>query len=265
MFDTKGNAMSSTSDALIYLVAGTLRGWRGTFVLNRKGPKPERILKLYDIEASPYCRMVREVLTELDLEVLILPCPKGGRRFRQEAEAIGGKQQFPLLIDDNTNTILYESSDIAAYLIKTYAHQPKKFKRLPRKLDLASLYLGSALMYRFGGITGLKSKPSKQPEKPLILYSFEASPYSKPVRARLSELELPYILRNTGKAARTDIGPPMIRDTLFKAPKGTSPTRAWLAENTGKVQVPYLIDENTGVAMYESEAILRYLDSTYGN
>ncbi|MCE2679681.1 MAG: glutathione S-transferase N-terminal domain-containing protein [Burkholderiales bacterium] len=257
--------MSSTPDALIYLLAGTLRGWRGAMVLDRKGPKPERMLKLYDIEASPYCRMVREVLTELDLEVLILPCPKGGRRFRQEAEAIGGKQQFPLLIDDNTNTILYESSDISNYLIKTYASKPERFKRLPRRLDLASLFVGSALMYRFGGITGLAAKPSKLPQKPLILYSFESSPYSKPVRARLCELELPYILRNTGKGKTTDIGPPMFRDKLFKGPKGTTPTRAWLEENTGKVQVPYLIDENTGVAMYESQDILNYLDLTYGS
>jgi glutathione S-transferase len=223
------------------------------------------MLKLYDIEASPYCRMVREVLTELDLEALILPCPKGGRRFRQEAQAIGGKQQFPLLIDDNTNTILYESSEIVSYLIRTYANKPTRFKRLPRKLDLALLYVGSALMYRFGGITGLTAKPSKQPQKPLILYSFESSPFSKPVRARLCELELPYILRNTGKGAATDLGPPMFRDTLFKAPKETTPTRTWLAENTGKVQVPYLIDENTGVAMYESQKILNYLDATYAS
>lgn len=257
--------MGSNGSALINLVAGTVRGWRGTLVRNRNGQKPQRLLKLYDMEASPYCRLVREVLTELDLDVLILPCPKGGQRFRQEAEAIGGKQQFPLLVDDNTGTILYESSDIVDYLVRTYATKPQRFKRLPRALEVFTSLLSSVLMYRPGGLTGLKARPSRLPEKPLTLFSFETSPYSKPVRARLCELELPYVLKNTGKAANTDLGPPFFRDKLFKGPMGTSPHRAWLAERTGKVQVPYLIDENTGVAMYESADILAYLDTTYGS
>ena len=110
----------------------------------------------------------------------------------------------------------------------------------------------------------MKARPSKVPAEPLVLYSFESSPYSKPVRARLCELEIPYLLKNTPKGAMTDMGPPVFRDKLFKAPKGTTRNRAWLAEHTGKVQVPYLIDPNTGVAMYESNDILRYLDKTYG-
>jgi glutathione S-transferase len=256
--------MGTQGSAIINLFAGTFRGWRGTQVISRKGPKPQRMLKLYDMEVSPYCRLVREVLTELDMDVLILPCPKGGQRFRQEAEAIGGKQQFPLLIDDNTGTILYESGDIVDYLIQTYADKPARFKRLPRFLDLPSSYLASILMWRPAGLTGMMARPSRQPEKPLVLYSFESSPYSKPVRARLCELELPYVLKNTGKGAMSDMGPAFFRDKLFKGPRGTTPNRAWLDEQTGQVQVPYLVDDNTGVAMYESADILAYLDKTYG-
>lgn len=255
--------MGTTGSALINLLAGTVRGWRGTVVRNRNGVKPERMLKLYDMEVSPYCRLVREVLTELDMDVLILPCPKGGQRFRQEAEAIGGKQQFPLLVDDNTGTILYESSDIVDYLVKTYAVRPERFKKMPRQLEVFTSLLSSVLMYRPGGLTGMKSLPSRLPEKPLTLYSFETSPYSKPVRARLCELELPYILKNTGKGATSDMGPPSFRDKLFKGPMGTTPNRTWLAQQTGRVQVPYLVDENTGTAMYESADILAYLDRTY--
>ena len=33
--------------------------------------KPEQMLQLYDIENCPYCRLVREALTELDLDVEI--------------------------------------------------------------------------------------------------------------------------------------------------------------------------------------------------
>lgn len=59
------------------------------------------------------------------------------------------------------------------------------------------------------------------------------------------------------------MGPPSFRDSLFKTPKSTTPNRSWLASQTGKVQLPYLIDANTGTAMYESQAILAYLNQTY--
>lgn len=50
----------------------------------------------------------------------------------------------------------------------------------------------------------------------------------------------------------SDMGPPAFRD----GPMGTSRNRRWLAEHSGRVQVPYLRDPNTGTEMYESDAIL---------
>lgn len=256
--------MSKNTDVAINLLAGTLRGWRGSSTFAPARVQPEKTLKLYDIEASPYCRLVREVLTELDLDVMILPCPIGGTRFRPEAEQIGGKQLFPLLVDDNTGTTMYESADIIDYLGRTYKRRTRGHGPM-RPLAVASSWLSSATLWRMGGgVQGLRARPSKAPAQPLELFSFEASPYSRRVRARLCELELPYLLRNTGKAAWKDMGPPSFRDQLFKGEKGTSRNRRWLAEHTGQVQVPYLIDANTGVAMYESDAILAYLDRTYG-
>jgi len=255
--------MSTQIDALINLFAGTVRGWRGTLTLAPARLQPVQPLKLYDIEASPYCRLVREVLTELDLDVMILPCPAGGTRFRPEAEQIGGKQQFPLLVDDNTGVHLYESADIAEYLGETYGRRVKGTRGWRRSLAIGSSYLASAMMLRRDGIGGMKVRRSIAPKQPLVLYSFEASPYSKPVRARLCELELPYLLRNTGKGHWKDMGPPSFRDRLFKGPQGTTRHRRWLSEQTGKVQVPYIIDPNTGTALYESQAILNYLDRTY--
>lgn len=256
--------MSATSEALINLVAGTVRGWRGASTFAPARHKPAKTLKLYDMEASPYCRLVREVLTELDLDVMILPCPVGGTRFRAEAERLGGKQQFPLLVDENSGNVLYESAEIIEHLRSTYGKRKRPLNRNLRPLAVGSSYVASALLWRPGGVMGMRAKPSKAPAQPLELYSFETSPYSKPVRARLCELELPYLLRNTGKGAWSDMGPPSFRDKIFKAPMGTTPNRRWLAEHTGKVQVPYLIDANTGTAMYESQAILKYLDRTYG-
>ena len=257
--------MSATIDALVNLAAGTVRGWRGTNAFQAPERRPEKLLKLYDIEASPYCRLVREVLTELDLDALILPCPSGGTRFRPEAEALGGTQLFPFLVDDNTGRHLYESADIIDYLEETYGRRRAAARGLARSVAVGTAYASSALLWRAGaGVTGMTARPSKAPAKPLELYSFESSPYSKRVRARLCELELPYVLRNTGKGAWSDMGPPSFRDKLFRGPMGTSRNRRWLAEHTGRVQVPYLRDPNTGTEMYESDAILAYLDRTYG-
>ncbi|HEY2386709.1 MAG TPA: glutathione S-transferase N-terminal domain-containing protein [Candidatus Binatia bacterium] len=255
--------MSSTIDAALNLLAGTVRGWRGTQSFSPAEQHPETLLKLYDIEASPYCRLVREVLTELDLDVLVLPCPSGGTRFRPEAARLGGKQQFPLLVDENTGTVLYESADIIEYLGRTYGHGASDTKGWQRQIALGTSYASSALLWRPGGIGGMKTMPSKAPAKPLELYSFESSPFSKRVRARLCELEIPYVLRNTGKGAWTDMGPPAFRDRLFRGPQSTTRNRTWLSQHTGKVQVPYLVDPNTDTAMYESDAILAYLDRTY--
>lgn len=256
--------MSTTVDAVVNLLSGTVRGWRGTLAQGRARKTPEKPLKLYDIEISPYCRLVREVLSELDLDVMVLPCPAGGKRFRPEAKGLITNTTFPLLVDDNTGVVLNESAAIIDYLAKTYEGKAKAQSGLGRQWAVGTSMLASVMAWRPSGLQGMRARPSKAPEKPLELYSFEASPYSKPVRARLCELEIPYLLRNTPKGAMSDMGPPVLRDKVFKGPKGTTRNRQWLYDNTGKVQVPYLVDPNTGVSMYESNDILRYLDKTYG-
>lgn len=251
--------MSTRNAAILGMIGGTLRGWRGTQAFKPARVQPEKPLELYDIELSPYCRLVREVLTELDLDVMILPCPAGGQRFRPRAKTLGGKELFPFLHDPNTGARMYESADIIEYIGKTYQRRTPGTRGLSRRIALSGSYLMSGLRYG----KGMRVRASKAPAKPLELFSFESSPYSRPVRERLCELEIPYLLRNTGKGAWTDMGPASFRDNLFKAEKGTGRNRKVLLEKTGKVQVPYLIDPNTGVEMYESADILAYLDKTY--
>ena len=256
--------MGSTVDVIVNSLAGSVRGWRGTNSFKAPERRPEKLLELYDIEASPFCRLVREVLTELDLDVLVKPCPAKGTRFRPEAEAIGGKQLFPLLVDPNASRHLYESADIIDYLEESYGRGHAAPRGWRRGVALGTSVASTALLWRpSAGLTGVKARPSKAPAQPLELYSFESSPYSKRVPARLCELEIPYVLRNTGKGAWSDMGPPSFRDKLFKAPMDTNRNRAWLAEHTGRVQVPYLRDPNTKAEMYESDAILAYLNDTY--
>lgn len=123
------NLLAHNVNVLGSVTTSSLSAWRGCMVV-KKCVQPELPIILYDMEACPFCRRVREAFTALHLDVEIRPCPKGGQRFREEAAEIGGKQQFPLLVDKNTDTVMYESSDIVAYLFREYAGRPvPKFYR----------------------------------------------------------------------------------------------------------------------------------------
>ena len=254
--------MFRTLDVTTSVIASQLRGWRGSMIQRAARKQPAQPLALYEFEACPFCRLVRERLTELDLDVMVYPCPKGGERFRPTVKNLGGKQQYPFMVDPNTGTSLYGSYDIIRYVNETYEGRARNPSGLRRRLaiGMASMATGSRAIR---GLRGFFARPSRAPDKPLALYSFESSPFSRLVREVLCELELPYFLHNTGKARMSDIGPPVWRDRIFKAPKGTSRNRRFLEAHTGRVQVPYLIDPNTGVEMYESAAIIAYLEKTY--
>jgi len=204
----------------------------------RPARRPERRLELYEFEACPFCRKVRDALTELDLEAMVYPCPKGGTVYRPKAIELGGKAQFPYLVDPNTGTAMYESDDIVAYLFATYGgRDPGMLLRGP--LATASSMLASAFRPAGGG----QARSSRRPAKPLELWSFEASPFCRIAREALCELELPYVLHNVGKdgAGRPDF-----------------------IARSGKMMVPYLVDPNTGREMFESAEIRDYLNATYG-
>jgi len=242
------------------LLASQLRGWRGTAAYRPASRQPGTLLELYEYEDCPYCRLVREALTELDLDARIYPCPKGGKRFRPKVKEMGGKFQFPYLVDPNTGRQMYESADIVAYLLETYADHKPAPGLLDRRIKVATSTLATIVR----GGRGIRMRPSRAPAQPLELFSFEASPFSRLVREYLCELELPYVLRNTGKGHWKDMGPPIVRDKVHQSEKGTTRNRKVLAERTGHVQLPYLIDPNTGKEMFESDAILQYLEETYG-
>jgi len=222
--------------------------------------KPKQTLQLYDIESCPYCRLVREVLTELDLDAEIYPCPKSGERFRPELEALGGKAQFPYLVDPNTGAQMYESLDIVDYLFATYGQRP-----LPRKWRLGTLQtLGSMLASAPRVSRGMRARPGRMPAYLLELYSFESSPYARPVRELLCEMEIPYILRSCGRTRPQEWILPPLRHWLNIVPKSELENRRVLQSTEGRVSIPYLYDPNTGRGMFESADIMAYLRDTYG-
>jgi glutathione S-transferase len=207
--------------------------------VGRLGARPELPLQLYDFEGCPYCRKVREALSVLDLDADVFPCPKNGPRFREDVKRRGGKAQFPFLVDPNTHVEMYESDAIVQYLFERYGDG-----RVPFPLALGALTDASAQLaglWRPGfGVFWERGRP---PEKLLELWSFEASPFCRIVREKLCTLEIPYWLHNVARG---------------------SPGRDAFVRRSGKMMVPFLVDPNTGQAMFESADIVRYLDDHYG-
>jgi glutathione S-transferase len=240
------------------MIATTLRTGAGISSTPR-AVEPEKMLKLFDMEGCPYCRIVREALTELDLDAEIFPCPKGGQRYRTEVIKKGGKAQFPFLQDPNTGIEMYESLAIVEYLFSTYGKQ-----ELPLKWRMGQLQtIGSSLAGIARPGRGLRKKPSRAPARLLELYSFESSPYARLVREYLCELELPYVIRNCGRTELQEWLLPALRNTFNVHPHSELKNRRALQEMTGKMSIPYLIDPNTDAAMFESADIIAYLKASY--
>lgn len=240
------------------IVASTLTGFRGSLVVH-ESVQPAKPITLYEFESCPHCRSVREALSALHLDVEIRPCPKGGTRFRREAAQRFGEGRFPLLVDENTNTVLRESAAINAYLFREYAGTsvPALYRPNPATVVFGGLASAARL------VRGRRAHPSRAPATPLHLTSFEGSPFSRLVRERLCELEIPYTLHNLGKEHWREVGPAVRRLTPNPyIPIAGGKRDAFFREH-GRVQVPFLEDPNTGKSMFESSRILRYLDATY--
>jgi glutathione S-transferase len=122
------------------VVASLLRGKGGMFA--KRSRAPAEPLELYSFEASPYSRLVRETLCELEIPYVLHNVGKSprsavdwlppGLRLRVKKDYVpqtenrrklqkrGGKMQVPYLVDPNTNTAMYESAEIQRYLRETY-------------------------------------------------------------------------------------------------------------------------------------------------
>ncbi|CAN6475600.1 unnamed protein product [Victoria cruziana] len=202
--------------------------------------KPPKNLQLYEFEACPFCRRVREASTELDLSLEVYPCPKGSLRHREMVKKLGGKEQFPFLIDPNTGISMYESGEIVKYLYQQYGQGRKPSPGLLES-TLFTGWVPTILRAGRGLKLWTRAKIVAPPQK-LELFSYENNPYARIVREALCELELPYILNNVGEG---------------------SSRVSYLYQISGTKEVPYLIDPNNGVQLSNFREILSYLFRTY--
>ncbi|CAD7699431.1 unnamed protein product [Ostreobium quekettii] len=202
-------------------------------------PRPNQPLEIYEFEGCPFCRKAREAVSILDLDVLFYPCPKGGTTYRPKAVELGGKAQFPYLVDPNTGVSMYESDDIIKYLFDTYGDGEVPFLLSPSFLTAVSC--GLAMLPRAG--KGTTFAGGKAAVKPIVYWGYEGSPFCKIVRETLVELEIPHLQKSCARG---------------------SPKRQELYKYMGLFQVPFIEDPNTGVSMFESAEIIKYLRETYG-
>lgn len=209
--------------------------------VDASAPRPEQPLDLWEFEACPYCRKVREGLTELDLDWVCHPTARGSN-LRDGAPDFGGRKYFPYMVDPNTGASMKESEHILDYLWSTYGPGRPALRQRLAPLNTASAMVSSAIRPR-GRATPSRYATRTQPEHRLELYQFEACPACRKVRERLHELNLEFLVRTAGRG---------------------SAKRAELEARGGKQLLPFLIDANTGVEMYESDDIVAYLNETYG-
>ena len=238
-----------------------------------------RFVQLWDIENSPDCRAVRELLTELDVVVeRVIPAASNSRVFVDSSYeyALPPAATIPRLEIEASNGdeyVLSGKEEIVDYLKSLQEAQKQLAKeRPPQNTDEEDPYeddspteldLAKEKALEVWGVVGnivatamrigrgsQVSPPARldvidvpRPEQPLVLYSYEGNQFCRLVREVLTELDIVYELRSAGKE---------------------SPRRSELAYITGgSTQCPYLLDPNTNVDMAESKDIIEYLYQNY--
>ena len=264
-------ALGHKIKALQAFTATVLRAGRG--IMGTATPmQPEQALILYEYEACPYARRVREVMTYLNLDYESRPSPKNGLLYRNELQALAGKTQVPFFIDTNTDTQILESQAIIEHLFAHYSAKgsiPKKYQK-PRGKDNASLLNKiasvSTMMRGFKAVHPKQNEARGKPAQPLHLYGFEASPFCRLIRERLCELEVGYINHNVAREQLGDMGAFGRRFGFgeYQPITGGKRERIKNEEMAGKLQFPYLVDPNTDTQIYESKDIIDYLEHNYG-
>ena len=248
-----------------------LRGGRGNM-----GPakplQPEKSLILYEHEACPYSRRVREVMTQLNLDFESRPSPHKGHVYRDELTELAGKVQVPFLIDENTGDQILDSQAIIDHLFANYSKKgstPSTFQRGSDKDNATLINKVASVASMMRGVKAdhpKKNQSRGKPNEPLHLYGFEASPFCRLVREKLSELEVGYINHSVAREQIQDVGGFGVRLNIgeYHPVKGGKREQLMNEVMQDKLQFPFLVDPNTDTKMYESKDIIDYLDKTYG-
>jgi anaphase-promoting complex subunit 7 len=225
---TQGESTTSTStitvtDSIVELlrdalgfVSTVLRWGRGVEVCSAASskrsnvPRPQKPLILYSYEGNQFCRLVREVLTELDLPYQLRSAGKGSPRRQEELAKLtdGGSTMCPYLVDPNTQTNMAESADIIRYLYKTYALWTPPYELLRFTSDfmlpLISPVFQALAPFQAQMSSSDATKVDDDLEEamtqieqdieqhPVVIYTYQLSPFSLEAKALLDNLGIDY-------------------------------------------------------------------------
>eukprot|EP00617_Octactis_speculum_P012933 CAMPEP_0185779720 /NCGR_PEP_ID=MMETSP1174-20130828/96731_1 /TAXON_ID=35687 /ORGANISM="Dictyocha speculum, Strain CCMP1381" /LENGTH=334 /DNA_ID=CAMNT_0028468957 /DNA_START=3 /DNA_END=1007 /DNA_ORIENTATION=+ len=223
--------------------------FRDTSSVLAQATRPAQPPILYEYEGSPFCRKVREVAQVLDLTIEMRPCPGARQGFAAELKGRSGAMTVPYLADPNTGTEMFESEDIIDYLVSTYGPPAESFdsKALWPMRDGPFLLPSATFATLVRGLAGSQRQSNARRDneemQSLELWGYEASPFVKPVREKLCALCLPH--------------------RVVACSRGSANRDALIARTGRQFQVPFLVDPNTGVEMFESAEIVKYLDAVY--
>jgi glutathione S-transferase len=243
----KVDTIFAPEDGQYALALGPLRIRDSSSVL-QDAKRPAKPLILYEYVASPFCKRVRETINLLDLNVEIRPCPGARAGFAEQLMKRTGRMTVPYLVDPNTGIEMFESGDQIEYLLSTYGPSSDKFDRKALwPITLESFSVGtSTIAAILQDMPGSRAQSNARPDNtqmiPLELWGYECSPFVAPVREKLCSLCLPHI--------------------FVSCSRGSS-NRNEMIKKVNRFQVPFLVDPNTGIEMFEGAEIVKYLDEVY--
>ena len=229
-------------------------------------PRPDEPLVLYGYEGNQFCRLVREVLTELDLPYELRCAGKGSKRREELADVAGGPATQPFLVDPNTKAKMAESRDIVEYLYGRYARwtPPSAFLGAasavitpllkPIYKALAPLQAGSGRDDRAGYEAEISLAKAEVYEeisrRAVVVYTYELSPFCSGATD---------LLRSAGiKFREVSLGLEWLPGLLREPAK-----RAALLEITGQSSLPHVFvgGESIGGLYSGSPGLLEAMES----
>jgi len=251
--------LGSLIDNLLLSAVFLIRCGSGGFVGGglEKCKRPTKTLVVYEHESDPGCRKVREILSVLDLDVLVKPfrntLPKliEDNRFRNEVYVLGG-HSVPFLVDENTEFRNGDADTIVKYLISEYG----SMATMPWSYVIGN-YPALQWTIRFASCLRPLTRVTveKHPILPMILWGYEGSPFVTRVRETLCSMEIEYLYKTCGRISS-------VKRKEFKQKFNSMLSVG--RTTTGLIQVPLLEDPNTGKVLLESYDIVDYLMKTYG-
>mmetsp|Transcript_22838 Transcript_22838/g.64649 ORF Transcript_22838/g.64649 Transcript_22838/m.64649 type:complete len:539 (+) Transcript_22838:144-1760(+) len=258
--DVVAQVMDKAQDAVDVLgsfVAGVFRSGRGEVLspaaLSNELDSTRKPLILYSYEGNQFCRLVREVLTELNIVYELRSVGKWSpRRSELAVRRSDGSTQCPYIIDPNTGVEMGESKDIITYLYKNYA----KYTPPDQMLEWASANILEYMKPLFEMLSPIQAGSNQEnpeiyqseiiratreikntvKEHPVVIYTYKLSPFCAEAKKILEE-QLEKMDDINVSIKEVSLGSEWLPGFMAK---GGAQTRQALLDMTGQSSLPHV-------------------------